>query len=73
LVSWRAQGTTLYFIVNETFEMKRNDIKKEERERKKEWSEAERVFFSLYVVDKAPNHKDVCGSVGKTPLFFPQL
>ena len=57
----------LPFILSETFETKRNYVKREERE---EWCEAEEVSFFLYLVDKAPSYKDVWGSVGKTPVFL---
>jgi len=50
------RGTTLPSILSETFEMKRNDIKREEGE---EWCGAEGVLFFLYVVDKASSHKDI--------------
>jgi len=41
---------------SETLEMKRNYVKKEERVKR---SETEGVLFFLYLVDKAPSHRDV--------------
>lgn len=50
------RGTTLPFILSETFEMKRNEVKREERE---ECCGADGVLFFLYVVDKTSSNKDV--------------
>jgi hypothetical protein len=54
--SMECRGTTLPFILSETFEMKRNEVKREERE---ECCGADGVLFFLYVVDKTSSNKDV--------------